>query len=63
MTSSKSTPKVSRGLRVAKMSQSPTSGDVKAERAALMEEIAQIERWWRDSRWMGTTRTFSGACV
>lgn len=63
MTSSKSTPKVSRGLRVAKMSQSPTSGDVKAERAALMEEIAQIERWWRDSRWMGTTRTFSASEV
>jgi len=60
---SKSTPKISRGLRVAKKSQSPTSGDVKAERAALMEEIAQIERWWRDSRWVGTTRTFSGACV
>lgn len=57
---SKSTPKVSRGLRVARKTQSPTSGDVKAERAALMDEIAQIERWWRESRWKGTTRTFSG---
>lgn len=25
-----------------------------------MSEIAQIELWWRDGRWKGTTRTFSG---
>jgi hypothetical protein len=37
--------------------------NVQAERSALMKEIAQIEQWWRDPRWKGTTRTYSGAFV
>jgi len=61
---SKSTPKVSRGLRVLpKCASSNNSGSVKAERDALMSEIAHIEQWWRDGRWKGTTRTFSAADV
>lgn len=59
--SSKSTPKVSRGLRVLPKSYGK-GGSVNAERDALMSEIAQIEQWWRSDRWKGTTRTFSGEC-
>jgi len=51
--------KVSRGLRVDGSSQCPST-NVKAERDALLNEIAQIEQWWRTDRWKGTTRTFSG---
>eukprot|EP00571_Detonula_confervacea_P015572 CAMPEP_0172308786 /NCGR_PEP_ID=MMETSP1058-20130122/9280_1 /TAXON_ID=83371 /ORGANISM="Detonula confervacea, Strain CCMP 353" /LENGTH=573 /DNA_ID=CAMNT_0013021283 /DNA_START=153 /DNA_END=1871 /DNA_ORIENTATION=+ len=60
---SKSTPKVSRGLRVLPKSASSNSSNVKAERDALMSEIAQIEQWWRDGRWKGTTRTFTATDV
>ena len=51
------TPKTSRGLRVL-----PTSkkDDIQAEKDALMNEIALIEQWWREPRWKGTTRTFTG---
>ena len=52
-------PKVSRGLRVLP-STSSSGGSVKAERDALVKEIAQIEQWWRDARWKGTKRTYSG---
>ena len=58
---STSTPKVSRGLRVLPNSgSSGKGGGVKAERDALMSEIAQIEQWWRGGRWKGTTRTYTG---
>eukprot|EP00580_Thalassiosira_gravida_P018497 CAMPEP_0201672036 /NCGR_PEP_ID=MMETSP0494-20130426/31312_1 /ASSEMBLY_ACC=CAM_ASM_000839 /TAXON_ID=420259 /ORGANISM="Thalassiosira gravida, Strain GMp14c1" /LENGTH=589 /DNA_ID=CAMNT_0048153567 /DNA_START=197 /DNA_END=1963 /DNA_ORIENTATION=+ len=67
---SKSTPKVSRGLRVLPNKSSASSsssdggvGEIKAERKALLSEIAQIEQWWRDGRWKGTKRTFSAADV
>ena len=55
-------PKASRGLRVDGSSQCPST-NVKAERDALMNEIAQIEQWWRTERWKGTTRTFSGEYI
>mmetsp|Transcript_17307 Transcript_17307/g.29835 ORF Transcript_17307/g.29835 Transcript_17307/m.29835 type:complete len:574 (+) Transcript_17307:75-1796(+) len=58
---SKSTPKVSRGLRV--LPKSAPSTSVKAEKEALLSEIAQIEQWWRDGRWKGTTRTYSATDV
>lgn len=59
---SKSTAKVSRGLRVLPKDKSSASSshDVEAERDALAREIAQIERWWSDGRWRGTKRTYSG---
>ena len=60
--SSKSTPKVSRGLRVLPKSATSKGVNVKAERDALMGEIAQIEQWWRGGRWNGTTRTYTGEC-
>ena len=50
---------MSRGLRVLP-STSSSGGSVKAERDALVKEIAQIEQWWRDARWKGTKRTYSG---
>jgi len=60
---SKSTPKVSRGLRVLPKSALSNNSDIGPERAALTSEIAQIEQWWLDERWKGTTRTFSAADV
>lgn len=51
------TPKISRGLRVL---QPPKKEDVQAEKDELMKEIALIEQWWREPRWKGTTRTYSG---
>lgn len=68
MSSKPSTPKVPRGLRVLKKSTaSSTDNNVQAERSALMKEIAQIEQWWHDPRWKGTTRPYSGtfmmACI
>lgn len=61
MSSKPSTPKVPRGLRVLnKPSAMAAETNVQAERSALMKEIAQIEQWWRDPRWKGTTRTYSG---
>ena len=62
---SASTPKVSRGLRVLSSSSTSTpnkdtTNEAKAEREALMKEIALIEQWWRDPRWKGTKRTYSG---
>jgi len=68
---SKSTPKVSRGLRVLPKKSSSSSssdddgggGEIKAEREALLTEIAQIEQWWREERWKGTKRTYSAADV
>jgi isocitrate lyase len=33
---------------------------VRAERDELMRDIAIIEQWWRDPRWKGTKRTYSG---
>lgn len=68
-TSSKSIPKVSRGLRVLPTTTSSPSNDAKeatsanAEREMLLKEIAQIEEWWRDPRWKGTKRTYSAADV
>jgi isocitrate lyase len=59
---SKSTPKVSRGLRVLPKS-SGASGGTNAERDALAKEIGQIEQWWRSGRWNGTKRTYSAAEV
>ncbi len=62
MSSKPSTAKVPRGLRVLKKSSAPsTDNNVQAERSALMKEIAQIDQWWRDPRWKGTTRPYSGA--
>lgn len=61
MSSKPSTPRVPRGLRVLKKSTaSSTDNNVQAERSALMKEIAQIEQWWHDPRWKGTTRPYSG---
>ncbi|EJK45720.1 isocitrate lyase [Thalassiosira oceanica] len=53
-------PKVSRGLRVLPLPL-PTSdkSDVKAERDALLKEIAQIETWWREPRWDDTKRAYT----
>jgi len=53
-------PKISRGLRV--LPRSPDT-DVKAEKDALLGEVTQIEQWWREPRWQGTTRTYSAADV
>jgi hypothetical protein len=50
-------PKTSRGLRVLPP---PTKEDTKAEKDDLLKEIALIEQWWREPRWKGTTRTFTG---
>lgn len=43
----------------------PTSdkSDVKAERDALLKEIAQIETWWREPRWDDTKRAYTGEPV
>ena len=51
------TPKVSRGLRVLPLAKKE---DIVAEKDDLMKEIALIEQWWREPRWEGTTRTYSG---
>lgn len=50
-------PKTSRGLRVLPP---PKKEDIKAEKDDLLKEIALIEQWWREPRWKGTTRTFTG---
>lgn len=54
------TPKVSRGLRVLPASGGGGDPSVKEERAALLKEIDDIEKWWRSDRWSGTKRTFTG---
>ena len=53
-------PKTSRGLRVLPSSSVAKQEDVRAERDELMRDIAIIEQWWRDPRWKGTKRTYSG---
>lgn len=55
------TPKTSRGLRV--LNTPPKQQDISAEKDDLMKEIASIEQWWREPRWNGTTRTFTGMFV
>lgn len=55
------TPKTSRGLRV--LNNPPKQDDLAAEKDDLMKEIASIEQWWREPRWKGTTRTFTGMFV
>ena len=55
-------PKVSRGLRVLPLP-TPDKSDVKAERDALLQEIAQIETWWREPRWDDTKRAYTGEPV
>ena len=50
-------PKTSRGLRVLPPAKQE---NIQAEKDALLSEIAAIEQWWREPRWKGTTRTFTG---
>lgn len=53
-------PKTSRGLRVLPP---PKADDVAAETKSLKNEIAQIEKWWRDPRWKETKRTYTASDV
>jgi isocitrate lyase len=67
-TTGKSTPEVSRGLRIANKSQIPADSDEKGsvarEKEALLDEISQIDKWWSDSsRWKYTSRPYSSSDV
>lgn len=42
---------------------SDKSEDVKAERDALLKEIAQIGTWWREPRWDDTKRAYTAADI
>ena len=55
-------PKISRGLRVLPSSSAnkATNVVVGEEKDELLREISQIEQGWRDPRWKGTKRTYSG---
>jgi len=53
-------PKVSRGVRVLPPKKKES---VPEEYEKLQKDAAEIEKWWNDSRWFHTKRTYKGANI